>query len=851
MINLFDIPKNDQSVYYLGQIFGYVGTLLPAKDPNQLVGIMFKTLNTVALTIGAFMVVYVTVVGLLKTAQEGEFLGKQWNSLWVPIRTVMGIAALFPTATGYSAIQIIIMWIILQGVGAADTMWTKVILFVKATGNPYAGVDSSDLQTSGTQIEMQKLFQGLMCQASYKATYPDIPITSSTSGGAIQYYCGQTRYGDNFCTGDEKKMLDPAEGPQQIPANPTKVVAGKTVPADTVDYQMGPLSGTSGQCGKLTYCNVAAKCPPLTGTAYDSLECTTCKAQRSALRAIVSTLGALATKLVAIDHEYVNFYETVVTPSTTLPVWVTEFCSALNLTRSQCCVYVPMVDPSIDVSKLPMCESGQFPPDNEAGDYSNTSNKITNPISPSTAATTLYFQYPLATLLNGSDFINASIGEYTTALVAAASKYTQDRMNDPNLSSGDADTDKWQNAAKDFGWILAGGYYFKIAGENREKTNAMYPTLTVVLPDPQPKTFRNNATAVTSILKLMQNASADSSPSFVSPPSYAGDIQDSMGASARGLLTSWKKSLQTNTKGATNPLISMANFGYQMMITAQLLFFVIVTLVTVLTTLSSLNIIALGFGLTENPIGAGLKAALSLVSPFFFLLIGALYSVGATLGIYVPLIPYMIFTLGAIGWLIATIEAMVAGPIIALGILSPGGQHDILGRAEPALMQLLNLFLRPVLMIIGMMLSMIFTVVVVNLVNSGFLAVTTQVISNPGLFEQILFIGAYTSFIVTAVNKACSLIYVIPERVTTWIGGHAVSYGEEQGLGATKSAVEGSAAQTSKTAKASGAKAGDAGETAAKSISAGKDKKDAQEAALTPAPPAAPTSKPGEDEPEG
>src|SRR3990167_1726185 len=157
MINFFQIAPQDQSLYYLGTIFGLVGDLLPVQQAPLLLSIMFKFINTVALSIGAALVIYVTVVGLLKTAAEGEFLGRQWNSLWVPIRTVLGIAALFPTATGYSAIQVIIMWIVLQGIGAADTLWNTVLNYKAVVGNPTATVMIPAPTISDT---MQNLFKG-------------------------------------------------------------------------------------------------------------------------------------------------------------------------------------------------------------------------------------------------------------------------------------------------------------------------------------------------------------------------------------------------------------------------------------------------------------------------------------------------------------------------------------------------------------------------------------------------------------------------------------------------------------------------------------------------------------------
>src|SRR3990167_8732697 len=133
-MNIFTIAPNDQSVNYLATLFGSVGTVLT--NPNagiSLIGTMFQTFNTMALTIAGAMVVYITVMGVLSSASEGEFMGKKFTNMWVPIRMVFGIAGLVPVSGGYCTIQIIIMWIVLQGVGAADSLWNTVLNYVNQT----------------------------------------------------------------------------------------------------------------------------------------------------------------------------------------------------------------------------------------------------------------------------------------------------------------------------------------------------------------------------------------------------------------------------------------------------------------------------------------------------------------------------------------------------------------------------------------------------------------------------------------------------------------------------------------------------------------------------------------------
>jgi conjugal transfer/type IV secretion protein DotA/TraY len=96
------IAPNDQSVKYLYQLFGDMSGLIssiPASGGSpvsmNILAELFRTFNLIALGIGTLIVVYATVVGVLKTAVEGEFLGRQWNSLWIPLRMVLGIPRSF------------------------------------------------------------------------------------------------------------------------------------------------------------------------------------------------------------------------------------------------------------------------------------------------------------------------------------------------------------------------------------------------------------------------------------------------------------------------------------------------------------------------------------------------------------------------------------------------------------------------------------------------------------------------------------------------------------------------------------------------------------------------------------
>src|SRR3990167_2470456 len=253
-IPFFTPPLKDQSVYYLGQIFGTMGSILTPDPAPLILGEMFKTLNTIILTIGVMIVLYITIVGVIKTAHEGEPLGKQWSTLWLPIRMVMGIASLVPSTSGYSFLQILIMWVIIQGIGAADSIWTTTLQYYSAFGSLTAKVTTaSGLQASSA---MQTLFQMMVCQAS--ADYPSSYTAAQGKGP--------------YCSGNLRDC------------SRTQSSAGNIT---TIKFAL------NGACGKMTVCYPTSFCADTSGAGQ--IACAACTAQNDAIGKIMGNQTVTAT----------------------------------------------------------------------------------------------------------------------------------------------------------------------------------------------------------------------------------------------------------------------------------------------------------------------------------------------------------------------------------------------------------------------------------------------------------------------------------------------------------------------------------------------------------------------------
>ena len=215
-----------------------------------------------------------------------------------------------------------------------------------------------------------------------------------------------------------------------------------------------------------------------------------------------------------------------------------------------------------------------------------------------------------------------------------------------------------------------------------------------------------------------------------------------------------------------------------------------------------------------------IQGVVDWVKPILMAVAMIFLATGGMLAFYVPIYAFFLFTFAVIGWFIAVIEAIACAPMIAFGLTHPEG-HDLLGSAKQALILLLGVFLRPALIIIGLVGGMILSFVAFRMVNYGFAAFVSDVFTNgassavgnngtsveAGISGFVLNAGnthgglggaagliigmpvmmiMYTGVAFLVANQCYSLIYVLPDYILRWIGGQRESSGVQQALEAVK-----------------------------------------------------------------
>lgn len=121
--NIFTPAPADRSLYVLDTMFGQLGIFGGGMSDGFATSVAI--FNGAALIIGGVLVVYSLIVGTIGTAHDGEVMGKKYSSVWIPLRTVLATALILPVIGGssYCLMQLIVGWLIVQGVGLADEIW--------------------------------------------------------------------------------------------------------------------------------------------------------------------------------------------------------------------------------------------------------------------------------------------------------------------------------------------------------------------------------------------------------------------------------------------------------------------------------------------------------------------------------------------------------------------------------------------------------------------------------------------------------------------------------------------------------------------------------------------------------
>lgn len=717
--------KTDLSIAYLAQIFGTVNGSLSGTT-GQMLGQLFYKLNQGILVVAGMWLAYTVLTMVLKSAQEGSFMGQNRNAALILMKIALGLGLLLPNpATGYSIFQDVVMKVVVEGVKLADATWDYGLNYVATGGSfwrpPSASTSSGAIikgsNTGGIMKAAKQVFADEVCMYASN----NVPTNFSQSHSA---YYNSGEQGQNFhivrVEGNNSSKYNNTFQFPGVGNNQTNVIDGKE----------------QGHCGSFSWATFSGGAMSNCDSAYGSSQ-NSCQYAERSVSDMVYNLQPLAK----------SFY-----------------CS-LNPAASGCS--------GVSVS-----------------------------------------------VNHGGEAFFSSLVDYVNGVMPIAQSKQEARTSTYKSFISDAESE---------GWLIAGRYYWDLSKvqEHYERVSNIGNYVGSV----------NNEILAPNVNNASVNKAIDTANQM------AGHWATSMGSSTGYIRTALQKLAMyqsANSKGGDQANSYKPHMAGMNWVVKILLAPVIGQLGAILTAFSkgplgmgsdpilflhnvgmrclglagsiwlllagAIGLISIPAGICQSVMNVDtpIRGVTAWMRPPLMSLATLMVVIGVMLGFYVPLYPFMIFTFGIIGWLIAVIEAMVAAPLVCFGLTHPEG-HDFLGQAQQALMLLLGVFLRPVLMVIGLIAGMILSYVSLRIIiytYSSFMSdlfyVTKPLhdanasigplagaalgfgntFANSGgdggfIFGMIgfpLFLAVFAGIVYVVTNQCFSLIYVLPDNILRWIG---------------------------------------------------------------------------------
>lgn len=189
-------------------------------------------------------------------------------------------------------------------------------------------------------------------------------------------------------------------------------------------------------------------------------------------------------------------------------------------------------------------------------------------------------------------------------------------------------------------------------------------------------------------------------------------------------------------------------------------------------------------GLSELVIlgGIGVSFFSAASGSILLMLGGTIFVFASMISVYYPILPFIIYFGTALGWLLLVAESIIAAPLVAVMKLAPGGD-DVMGNSRPAYMLILGLLLRPALIVLGFIVSLVAVEFVVRLLNQVFFPMffASMGTSLVGFVTFIVGLGVFFTVMTTLLHKLFGLTHIIPDQILRWIGGGGESLGNTAG----------------------------------------------------------------------
>ncbi|WP_158803492.1 DotA/TraY family protein [Acidisoma sp. L85] len=414
-----------------------------------------------------------------------------------------------------------------------------------------------------------------------------------------------------------------------------------------------------------------------------------------------------------------------------------------------------------------------------------------------TLATSFFNDRRTADLNGLMSVLTDATRDYTTQLTSAAQRITQQLR--ASLQNGGAaalaNSSTNQTKLSALGWTGAGAYYLEFA-----RLNGQTLSLLSAVPQVTPPSYDGFGPSLSSDLAPLVQSSAAflttlsnyvTTQDGMNQPGGQGDLFSGAtpGTDGSGVIEQVFRRLHLNDyvlqlfqtaiapsgNQWTDPFSALMGLG-NLMVTVAVAAMGLAALAasgTASTATAAFQILTLNFT------GAGLTAAAHflmtfLSTPIFALLLGLLIP-GLTIAFVLPMIPWVMWMAGVMGWLILVCESVIAVPLWMLAHMTMQGE-GLHGRASEGYALLFNVLFRPVLMLFGLFLGYFIFASISFLIRQTFGIAAGFVLEHGWIVTNVLGVVVLLSiFVMTHVVAALMsfrMISLVPHHVPRLLGFH-------------------------------------------------------------------------------
>lgn len=219
-----------------------------------------------------------------------------------------------------------------------------------------------------------------------------------------------------------------------------------------------------------------------------------------------------------------------------------------------------------------------------------------------------------------------------------------------------------------------------------------------------------------------------------------------------------------------NPLIKMQTIGDYTLLGAETAMTTWTLTLAAASTADNSVIGKIGGFLFINP-GAVVKDVLTELSPPFYFVMLLLFAVGFSLAVFLPAVPFLYWMVGVFNWLVSVMVGCAAGPMWSATHL--GSEEDKGSRSAYGYIFLIDMMLRPSLMVLGFFFASVAVMAGGTLLNMLFAPALANANADSiiGLVKMIGWLMIYARIATFGVTRVFGLQATLADYVITFLGG--------------------------------------------------------------------------------